>query len=112
MTPEIYIQFGGALLAVVCLILVTAFFVRKRQAGQTMMKVIAYQPLGAKKGIAAIKVHGEVLLVGITQNDIRLLKSLSEGMEGPDQGSTETVREIHDKLQKLRTIKDAMYARP
>lgn len=110
MTPEIYMQTGAALIAVTGLIVFMGMFLRKRQTRQAMMKVIAYQSLGAKKGIAAVKVGEEVLLVGITANDIKLLKSLGGQTDG--QSSRDTAVDINAKLQKLRTIKETMYARP
>lgn len=112
MTPMVYIQTAVALALVIGLIVLSALFLRKRQAKPGMMKVMAYQPLGPKKGIAAVKVGREVLLVGITANDIKLLKSLGEPFEDEraPAPSMEIVKDINEKLRMIRNIKDTMYA--
>lgn len=112
MTPMVYIQTSVALALVIGLIVMSALFLRKKQGKPGMMKVMAYQSLGPKKGIAAVKVGREVLLVGITANDLKLLKSLGEpiGDEQAHEQAINTVMDINEKLRKIRNIKDTMYA--
>jgi flagellar biogenesis protein FliO len=42
------------------------------------MSIIGYQAVGPKKGVAALKVGREVLILGVTPNDMRLLKTFRE----------------------------------
>lgn len=101
-----YIQMGLALMAVIGLMLLLAFFLKKRQLGKSsMMNIMAYQSLGPKKGIAAIQVGHEVLLVGVTANDIKLLKSLDGALPEPG-GERDAVRDIAEKLKSLRNMKE------
>ena len=59
------------------------WFVRKYasnktpQTGLMQIKVIAQHYLGPKKSIAVIRVAGESMIVGITDNQINLIKSLA-----------------------------------
>jgi LPXTG-motif cell wall-anchored protein len=94
------LQSGGALLAVVLLIAGLSFLYRKRQKAPSMMKVVAYQSLGPKRGVAALKVGGEVLLLGVTQSECRLLKSLAE-----DEFLRAGSPGINDKINRLRGLK-------
>jgi flagellar biogenesis protein FliO len=95
-----YLQMAMALIAVIGLIAVTGYFLRKRQGKSSLMNVLAYQSFGPRKGIAALKIGPEILLVGVTSTDIKLLKAFSEHELEP-----EFAKEIDRKLHKLRTIK-------
>ncbi len=61
----------------------TYYFVRRYanskvpQSTLMQIKVIAQHHLGPKKSVAVIRVAGESMLVGITDNQINLIKSLS-----------------------------------
>ncbi len=107
---DAYLQMAGALAGVVGLILAAGFFFRKKQGATGFMKVLGYQPLGQKAGIAAVKIGAEVLLVGVTATEVRLLKSLPDGIAPEGQREQQTAREITDTVKKLRTIKESMYA--
>ncbi|HET6514315.1 MAG TPA: flagellar biosynthetic protein FliO [Thermodesulfovibrionales bacterium] len=98
---EIYLQMVSALAAVVGLIFLMGFFLRKRQRKAGLMNVLAYQSFGPRKGIAAMKIGREILLVGVTTSDIKLLKAFDE-----NDIETDTVREISDKVKRLRNIKE------
>jgi flagellar biogenesis protein FliO len=95
-----YLQMAIALIAVIGLIAVTGYFLRKRQAKSSLMNVLAYQSFGPRKGIAALKIGSEILLVGITSTDLKLLKTMSEHELEP-----QFAKEIDHKLHKLKTIK-------
>ena len=69
-----YIQMAAALGFVILLIFASAYVMKKKQNRFGLMSVVSYQPLGAKKGVAALKVGKEILLLGVTPNDMRLLK--------------------------------------
>ncbi len=67
-----------SLLSVLALIFVVAYFYRKKQSRSGYMNIVEYLSLGPKRGVAALKVGEEVLIVGITPNDFRLLKTFDE----------------------------------
>ncbi len=95
-----YLQMALALIAVVGIIAVAGFFLRKRQDKSALMNVIAYQSFGPRKGVAALKIGSEILVVGITSTDLKLLKTMNELELKP-----EFAREIDQKLNRLRTMK-------
>ncbi len=123
---DLYLHMGIALALVSGLILLLGLFLKKRQEKEGLMKVMGYQSLGPKKGIAMVKIGQEVLLVGVTATDIKLLKAMDARVHEPE---TERQPEIErppekacriimadtsDKLRTLKalknTLKDAMYA--
>jgi flagellar biogenesis protein FliO len=73
-----YIQMAGALTFVLLLIFGAAYMVRKKQNRLDLMRVISYQNIGPKKGVAALKIGKEVLILGVTTNEVRLLKTFQE----------------------------------
>ena len=95
-----YLQMSIALVLVIGLILVIGMVMRKKQTKSALMTVLTYQSFGPKKGIAALKIGAEILLVGITSTDLKLLKTFDENELDP-----ELVRDINEKLNKLRNIK-------
>jgi flagellar biogenesis protein FliO len=135
---DLYLQMVVALIAVTGLILLLSLFFRKRQEKESFMKIVGYQSLGSKKGIAMIKVGQEVLLVGVTATDVKFLKALNPVVA--QAGETSTVRQLKpaaaraaapafrqpetagrmitadasDKLGRLKamknSLKDALYA--
>lgn len=90
-----------ALAAVIGLIFFMGFFLRKRQAKAGIMNVLAYQSFGSRKGIAAMKIGREILLVGVTASDLKLLKTIEE-----NDLETDTVRDISNTVKRLRNMKD------
>jgi len=73
-----YIQMAAALLFVIFLIVAAGYFLKRKQNRFGFMSIIGYQTVGPKKGVAALKVGREVLILGVTSNDIRLLKIFKE----------------------------------
>jgi len=71
----------GAFVFVIILMFGAMFILRKKQ-GKTgrLMNIIGYQSFGPKKGVAALKIGGEVLILGITANEMRLLRVFKEDM--------------------------------
>ena len=69
-----YIQMAAALLFVIVLIVAVGYVMKKKQDRFGLMSVISYQPFGTKKGVAALKIGSEVLILGVTPSDMRLLK--------------------------------------
>lgn len=110
---ELYLQMGVALVLVSGLILLLGFAMKKKQTGKSIMKVLGYQSLGPKKGIAMVKVGQEVLVIGVTATDVKLLKTLRNGID--DAEAIQDVETIDrsgggpiDTLGALRQIKDKM----
>lgn len=96
-----YIQMIIALAAVIGMIFLMSFFLKKRQGKTGMINILAYQSFGPRKGIAALKIGREVLLIGITSTDIKLLKTFKEN-DFDEHASSE----INSKLRMLRDIKE------
>ncbi|MBI5665837.1 MAG: flagellar biosynthetic protein FliO [Nitrospirae bacterium] len=94
-----YLQVAAALLFVVLLIVAGGFVLKKKQNKFGLMSIVSYQPFGPKKGVAALKIGKEVLLLGLTQNDIRLLRVFKD--EDIDIPETEG---FQDKFQKFVNI--------
>lgn len=69
-----YVQVAAALAFVILLILSAGFILKRKQNRFGLMSVVSYQPFGPKKGVAALKIGKEILILGVTQNDMRLLK--------------------------------------
>ncbi len=94
-----YIQSTAALLFIVALIIAAGYFMRKKQTGTGLMSIVSYQPFGPKKGVTALRVGSEVLILGVTPNDIRLLKTFKEGeLELPEKEG------FQSKLEKYKAI--------
>jgi len=74
---DLYLHMGLALILVSGLIFLVGMFVKKKQDKGSLMKILGYQSLGPKKGMAMVKVGQEVLLLGVTANDVKLLKTLN-----------------------------------
>ena len=94
-----YIQMGAALGFVILLIIGAGYFLKKKQNRYGIMKIVSYQPFGAKKGVAALKVGKEVLLLGVTQNDMRLLKTFKASEL--DLPETEGFNKTLDKYRNM-----------
>jgi flagellar biogenesis protein FliO len=111
---DLYLHMGAALVIVSGLILLLGYALKKRQGGDGLMKIMGYQSLGAKKGIAMVKIGSEVLLVGVTATDVKLLKSLNRPDEEreepaqPEPAPKAITADVSDKLRKLRAMKSAL----
>ena len=92
-----YIQMIGALAFVLLLIFGAAYFVRKKQNRVDLMSVISYQNIGPKKGVAALKIGKEVLILGVTTNEVRLLKTFQENERDLDEAEG-----FHSKLERFK----------
>jgi len=99
----LYVQVALALGAVVAMILIMGLFLRKRQMKSGFLNFIAYQSFGPRKGIAAIKMGKEVLLIGITSTDLKLLKTFHE-----NDIETDTVQHISNKVSSLKALKERL----
>ncbi|MDA8085316.1 MAG: flagellar biosynthetic protein FliO [Nitrospiraceae bacterium] len=87
---EVYLRMFAALGAVVGLIYLAASFMRKRQGKPGLLTMMAYQSFGPKKGIALLRLGGEILLLGVTPTELKLMKVYSWRELGlPETGSPE-----------------------
>jgi flagellar biogenesis protein FliO len=103
MTGEI-IRTVLALAVVVGLVFASRRLLKKRQAsGGFMMNVVGYCPLGTRKGIAACRVGREVLLIGVTQNDIKLIKSYKD-----EELDEKTIENIRQNIQRIKSMKESL----
>jgi flagellar protein FliO/FliZ len=93
---DLYLQMGLALILVSGLIFLLGLFVKKKQEKGGLMKVMGYQSLGPKKGMAMVKVGREVLLLGVTANDVKLLKSL--GSLNEETGGSRSFEQIASSI--------------
>lgn len=95
-----------ALAAVIGMILLMKVFLKKKQGKSGMMNILAYQSFGPRKGLAALKMGNEVLLLGVTSTDIKLLKTF-DGNEFEAQAAAD----INDKLRMLKDMKERLHER-
>lgn len=73
-----YLQMVFALSFVIVLIVGAGYLMKRRQNRYGLMNIISYQSIGPRKGVAALKIGREILILGITSNDMRLLKTFRE----------------------------------
>ncbi len=104
---EIIIQTGIALAFVVFLIFAVALLYKKRRKNIGILNLIAYQSLGQKMGVAALKIGGEVLILGITPTDFKLLRKLDEkAIEIEETETASNFGSIAERVKKIRRIKE------
>jgi len=94
-----YIQMAAALAFVILLIVGAGYLLKRKQNRYGIMNIVSYQPFGARKGIAALKVGKEVLLISVTQNDMRLLKTFTASEL--DLPETDGFKKSLDKFRKI-----------
>ena len=74
---------------------------RRKQKQSHIFQMVAYQSLGSKKGVAALQVGQEILLVGIMPNGFRVLKT----MEAKEVIETQETP-YSDRMEKLKKLKE------
>ena len=94
-----YIQMLSALIFVILLIAGIGFLMRKKQGRSGLMSMVSYYAMGPKKGVAALKVGKEVLILGVTSSDMRLLKTFKEDELDLTDGNV-----FQGKLEKFRQV--------
>ena len=100
MTAMIF-QMVLALAFVLFLIFAVSLIYRKRQKASTLINLVAYHSFGQKMGIAALKVGDEILVLGMTPTDMKLLKKIHD-----DDAATQETGSIADKVKRLKRIKE------
>ncbi|HEC96872.1 MAG TPA: hypothetical protein ENI58_01730 [Nitrospirae bacterium] len=92
-----------SLISIIGLILVVAGFMKKRTGTRSeILKTLGYLNLGPRKGIAIIKAGEEILLVGITANDLKLLKTL------PESALENEVKTLKDNIRQIKSFKELL----
>ncbi len=101
---DLLLQTGAALAFVILLIAAAAYVYKKKKPGiPGLFHVAAYQPFGPRRGIAAVRVGREVLVLGVTNTDFRLLRVLDASVL--DEG---TAAAVADRVSRLRKMKDGL----
>lgn len=109
---DLYLQMIVALALVIGVILLLGAFLKKKQPKDGLMKVIGYQSLGQKKGLAAVRIRKEVLILGITATDLKLLRAYEDigGDHTPDTPVEKDTAGAGAITGKLRRLKDFLNA--
>lgn len=109
-----YLQLILALALVIGVIFVLSAALRKNQSRDGLMRVLGYQSLGPKKGLAAVKIGKDVLILGVTPTDLKLFKTMqgaeaeSFSEKSTEKGPTTLTGELSDKLKRLKALKDRL----
>lgn len=100
---ETTFQMVFALAFVIFLIYAISFIYRKKHKSMNLINLVSYHSFGQKMGVAAVKVGNEILVLGVTPTDMKLLKKM------PDlQSAKQEVTSIAGRVQKLRRMKEAL----
>jgi flagellar biogenesis protein FliO len=99
---EMVINMTGGLIAVIILIFLLAYIYKKNQRHSAgIMSIKQYLSLGPKRGFAALKVGSEIMIVGITPTDFKLLKTYDEevfkSIDFKTHIKTETAKQDDDR---------------
>ncbi len=103
MTVEI-LKIIWALLTTVVLVYVFARIFTRRQVlsgSSLVVKNIGYLGLGPRRGILILKAGREVLLLGVTQTEIKLLRAYPAEELGIGEGRPERTPEEEGKFKRL-----------
>lgn len=73
---DVVFQVSVALALVIFLIYAIAFTAKKRRGAGGFLGLLEYLSLGPKRGIAVVRVGRRALVLGVTQTDFKLLKTL------------------------------------
>jgi flagellar biogenesis protein FliO len=97
------LQTTGALGFVILLIAGAAWLYRKRRpGGPGPIGLLAYQPFGPRRGLAAVRIGREVLILGVTGTDLKLFRVVDAA--GFDEASGADA----DRVRRLRRIKEGL----
>ncbi len=94
-----YLQMAGALVFVIILIVAAGYVLKRKQNRFGLMSIVGYQPFGNRKGVAALKIGNDILILGLTPNDMRLLKVYRD-----DELDLKEPGSFRDRLAKFRRI--------
>lgn len=100
------LQMASALALVLILIVAMGSLYRRRQKGAGLITMLAYQSLGQKMGIAAVKIGREILVLGVTPNDFKLLKRFDARPEADEESPSRPAVRTGGRLERLRKMKE------
>jgi flagellar biogenesis protein FliO len=95
------LTFVTAIIGLILSMVVLGVLFRRKQKQSHIIQMVAYQSLGSKKGVAALQVGDEILLIGIMPNGFRVLKT----MEAKEVIATQDTP-YSDRMEKLRKLKE------
>jgi flagellar biogenesis protein FliO len=95
------LSFITAAVGLVLSIVVLGFLYRRKQKQSNIINLVAYQSLGSKKGVAALQVGTDILVVGVMPNGLRVLKTIAA-----DEVLEKKEDHFYEKLEKLRKLKE------
>jgi flagellar biogenesis protein FliO len=109
---DIYFQMILALALVIGMIFLLGMFLKKKQSKDGLMKVIGYQSLGPKKGLAAVRINKEVLILGVTATELKLLRTYDDIGEdhSPNVPVEKDAAGPGTIIDKLKRLKDSLHA--
>ena len=103
---DLLLQTGAALAFVILLIAAAAWVYRKKKpGGPGVIDLVAYQPFGPRRGVAAVRIGREVLILGVTNADLKLFRVINAEELNPG-----AVAAVADKVLRLRKIKEGLDA--
>ncbi|MBI5575057.1 MAG: flagellar biosynthetic protein FliO [Deltaproteobacteria bacterium] len=103
---DLLLQMAGALAFVTILIAAAAWAWRKKQPGaKGLIGLVAYHPFGPRRGVAAVRVGREILVLGVTNADLKLFRVLDAAEFEAGSGAS-----VPDKAQRLRKWKEELDA--
>lgn len=99
------VQTAAALALVILLIAAAAWVYRKKKpGGPGIIDLVAYQPFGPRRGVAAVRIGREILIVGVTNADLKLFRVIdAEELKSAPAA-------VADKVRRLRKIKEGLDA--
>jgi flagellar biogenesis protein FliO len=97
------LQMVIALAFVIFLIIAFSFLYRKKQKAAGFISPIAYHSFGQKMGIAALRIGDEILVLGVTPTDMKLLRKIPDSavVTQAAPGITERVRKPERTGKKI-----------
>ena len=98
---ESSLTFATALIGLALSMVVLGILFRRKQKQSHIFRMVAYQSLGSKKGVAALQVGDEILLIGIMPNGLRVLKTMGAKEVNETQDTP-----YADRMEKLKKLKE------
>lgn len=84
------------------------YSVPKSMKYQTQIKVLQQHYLGPKKSLAIVRVAGESILIGVTDHNISMIKSLSLLDDEVPEDAPQNFNKVMDKFEEVPTKREAM----
>jgi len=99
----LFLKTMAALGFVIMLIAALALAYKKRQPGVPgFFHLVAYHPFGPRRGVAALRVGQEVLVLGVTNTDLKLLRVLDADKVQASPAPPSVPEDIVSRLRKIK----------